>query len=252
MKLSKNLLILLMAPIFLSTFQLNAKNINLLVFSYTNGYYHESIPTAVNALQTLANENQWQITVSQDSSFMTPKNLKPFDLLILVSPTGDLFNAPQQKAIERFVEKGKALLTIHSGTDVEFEWSWYMNAIAAKFIGHPPTQKATVIIEDFDHPSTAFFPDSTWEVVDEWYSFEQNPRDDVHVLMSVNEDSYRVDENLWFGDENLRMGYHPLVWYKNVGKGVVYQSALGHTHKLYKNPLYLAHLKGAIEWLGNR
>jgi type 1 glutamine amidotransferase len=43
------------------------------------------------------------------------------------------------------------------------------------------------------------------------------------------------------------MGDHPLVWYQQIGKGVVFQSAFGHPDALYSDPVYRAHLAGAIE-----
>lgn len=222
---------------------------NILVYSKTNGYRHASIPTAIKTIQKMAGKNNWDVTATEDSTFFTPNNLEAFDLIVFVSPTGDILNRDQEKAVEQFVEGGKSLLTIHAGTDAEFDWPWYMNAIGAKFLGHPPTQKAQVIIEDRNNPSTKCFPDSVWEAEDEWYSFTTNPRDKVHVLISIDENSYDVDDNRWFAGAKQRMGDHPLVWYKMVGKGLVYQSAFGHTDAMYSNPVYICHLKGAIKWL---
>jgi hypothetical protein len=70
--------------------------------------------------------------------------------------------------------------------------------------------------------------------------------------MSIDENSYEVDDNRWFEGVEQRMGDHPLVWYKKVGKGRVFQTALGHESELYQNKLFQKHLIGAIEWAGNK
>jgi hypothetical protein len=70
----------------------------------------------------------------------------------------------------------------------------------------------------------------------------------VHVLISVDESTYAVDDNRWFAGVKQRMGDHPLVWYSQHEKGRVFQTALGHTEEMWADPLYRAHLKGAIEW----
>jgi type 1 glutamine amidotransferase len=44
------------------------------------------------------------------------------------------------------------------------------------------------------------------------------------------------------------MGDHPLVWYTQNDNGRVFQTALGHTEEQWADPLYRAHIKGAIEW----
>lgn len=227
-----------------------AKDPNIIVFTKTNGFEHECIPAAVAAIEKLSLANNWNIIITNQDTIFNHKQLQSIDLIILVSPTGDIFNAEAEKAIEQFVERdGKNLLTVHSGTDAEYDWQWYQNAIGARFMGHPPVQKGTIIIEDRNNPSTAIFPDDTWMAEDEWYSFFSNPRDKVHVLISMDESSYDVDNNPWFPGKKLRMNDHPLVWYKELGEGIVYQSALGHPIEMYSNPIYLKHLKGAIDWL---
>ena len=93
---------------------------------------------------------------------------------------------------------------------------------------------------------------SVWLLEDEWYSFDRNPRSNVEVLISIDEASYEVDDNPWFEGVEQRMGDHPLVWYREVGRGRVFQTALGHRPELYADPLFLMHLAGAAEWTALR
>ena len=157
--------------------------------------------------------------------------------------TKTIFTAQEKAAIEAFVKSGKGLLTIHTGADTEYDWPWYNRQLGAKFLGHPPAQKARLVIEDRSHPATSFFPSAEWITTDEWYSFDRDPRPDVHVLISVDESTYAVDDNRWFAGVKQRMGDHPLVWYSQHEKGRVFQTALGHTEEMWADPLYRAHLK---------
>jgi uncharacterized protein len=224
------------------------ESMKIAVITKTDGYRHDNIPVAVEALKKMAFGNDWEMYHTEDSLYFNSTNLDTLDLIIFLQTIGDIFNETQQHAIESFVEKGGGLLTIHSGTITENSWPWYISLIGAKFTGHPPTQKGTLIIENRDHPATSFLSDSVWTIIDEWYSFDRNPRDDVHVLISIDESSYDVDNNEWFPGINQMMGDHPMVWYQYAGEGRVFQTALGHTEELYSDPLFLEHIKGAIEW----
>lgn len=220
----------------------------IVVFTKTDGYRHESIPEAVQTLERHCMINNWEMVHPENSLLFTKSNLKSIDVVVLLHTTGNIFADAQKQAIEDFVMNGGGLVTMHTGTVTENEWQWFSEAMGAKFIGHPPVQSGKLIIEDRSHPATAFFPDSLWITKDEWYSFERNPRQDVHVLISIDEASYDVDDNRWFEGANQLMGDHPLVWYKEVGKGTVFQTALGHTPELYSDSLFIKHLEGALVW----
>lgn len=236
----------------ISTQTVLSQKMEILVFSKTAGYRHDCIEDATTVLKELANEQNWLLDATEDSLAFTPGNLKKYDVVIFLQTTNNILNNNQQEAFENYIENGGSLVTIHSGTVTEYEWPWYEKAIGAYFTGHPPVQQGKVIIEDRNHPSTAHFPDSVWVIDDEWYSFDRNPREDVHVLMSIDENSYEVDDNRWFEGVEQRMGDHPLVWYKKVGKGRVFQTALGHESELYLNELFQKHLIGAIKWAGKK
>lgn len=224
------------------------ETLDLLVFSKTNGYRHEAIPDGLNALNALAKSEGWTIEATEDSTVFTVENLKRFDVVVFLLTAGDVLDENGQKALSDRVEEGGGLVTIHGGTATENNWLWFVDAVGAIFVGHPPVQEGKLMIENFDHPATAFFPDAEWVIEDEWYSFDRNPRADVDVLISIDESSYDVDDNRWFEGANQRMGDHPLVWSKSVGKGRVFQSALGHVPELYSDTLFVQHLRGGIWW----
>lgn len=222
--------------------------LNILAFSKTEGYRHAVIPQSLVTLGEMAQQNPWQVRATEDSLMINKNSLDTIDVVVLLHTTGDILGEPQQNALKKFVMNGGGLVALHSGTITENDWPWFVDAVGGKFVGHPPSQKGKLTIEDRDHPATKHFPDSTWITTDEWYSFDRNPREDVQVLISIDENSYDVDDDRWFEGAEQRMGDHPLVWCKTQGKGRVFQTALGHEPELYENPLFLEHLKGGILW----
>ena len=251
----KTILLILLASTFLGTAlaaeaptPAPARKINLLVISKTAGYRHQVIPTAIKALEEMGQEANWGITATEDTSLVTPDFLSHFDAVVFLMTTKTIFTPQAKAAIEAFVKGGKGLITIHSGADTEYDWPWYNRQLGAKFLGHPPAQKARLVIEDRSHAATRVFPAAEWVTTDEWYSYDRDPRPDVHVLISIDESTYNVDDNRWFPGAKQRMGDHPVVWYSTSEKGRVFQTELGHTPEMWADPLYRAHLKGAIEW----
>lgn len=95
--------------------------------------------------------------------------------MIWLSTTGDVLNATQQAAFERYVAAGKGYAGIHAASDTEYDWAWYGDLVGAYFANHPAEQNATVVGDDAAHPSTSVIPER-WTRFDEWYSYRTNPR----------------------------------------------------------------------------
>lgn len=213
---------------------------SLLVFSRTLGYRHASIPIAIEALEGLAENEGWQFAASEDASVFSDETLAPYNVLVMLSPTGDILDSEQQAAFERYIQAGNGFVGIHAASDTEFDWAWYGGLVGAYFEVHPDIQEATLIVEDATHPSTAHLPE-TWVRTDEWYGFVTNPRPGVTVLISIDETSYSPGDSEMGGD-------HPIAWYHEYDGGRSFYTALGHTSESYGEPEFMAHLKGAIAW----
>lgn len=213
---------------------------SLLVFSRTLSYRHESIPVAIEALGELADAEGWQFAASEDPTVFSDSGLAPYNVLVMLSPTGDILDTQQQGAFERFIRAGNGYVGIHAASDTEFDWPWYGELVGAYFNVHPAIQQATLIVEDTTHPSTAHLS-NTWVRTDEWYGFATNPRQNVTVLLSIDESSYAPGESEMDGD-------HPVAWYHEYDGGRSFYTALGHTSESYSEPDFMTHLKGAIEW----
>ncbi|WP_336922145.1 ThuA domain-containing protein [Aquipuribacter sp. SD81] len=213
---------------------------DVLVFSKTAGFRHGSIEEGIAAIELLGEENDFSVTATEDAAVFSEAGLAPFETVVFLSTTGDVLNASQEAAFEAYIEGGGGFAGIHSASDTEYGWEFYGDLVGAYFLGHPANQTATVVVEDPAHPSTDFLP-TEWSRFDEWYSFQTNPRDDVHVLATLDETSYNP------GTSNRMGADHPIAWCQEVEAGRAWYTALGHTEESYVEAEFLQHVLGGIE-----
>ncbi|WP_061965136.1 ThuA domain-containing protein [Demequina aurantiaca] len=207
-----------------------------LVFSKTAGYTHTSIPTAIAAIEQMGEDEGFEVDSTDDAGAFTAENLEQYDVVVWVSTTGDVLDTTQQEAFEGYIQGGGGYAGIHAASDTEYDWPWYGDLVGAYFKGHPAQQNADVIVEDHAHPSTEHLPE-VWTRFDEWYSFQDNPRSDVHVLASVDESSYTGGT---MGDD------HPIAWCHNYDGGRSWYTGGGHTDASYSDPAFATHLLQGI------
>jgi len=215
--------------------------VSLLVFSRTAAYRHDSIPAGVQGLSKLAADRGWQLTATEDATQFSDAGLAGYSAVIFLSTTGDVLDDAQQAAFERFIRSGKGFIGIHSATDTEYDWAWYGGLVGAYFREHPTIQAANVDVEDTANSATAALP-NPWRRTDEWYSFQSNPRPNVHVLLSLDESSYSPGTSAMNGD-------HPIAWCHEYDGGRAFYTALGHTSESFSDPLFMGQLAGAVTWV---
>ena len=212
----------------------------VLVFSRTAGFRHDSIPAGIAALRTLGQENGFAVETTEDAAAFSPGNLGRYAVVVFLCTTGDVLDREQQAAFEGFIHAGGGFVGVHSASDTEYDWPWYGGLVGAYFRSHAPIQPATVLVADRVHPSTASLP-RRWSRTDEWYQFQTNPRSDAHVLMTVDERTYSAGA--------ATMGFdHPIAWCHAYGGGRAWYTAGGHTAASYDEPLFRQHLLGGIHY----
>ncbi|MBY8874064.1 ThuA domain-containing protein [Micromonospora sp. PLK6-60] len=215
-----------------------AEAFSVLIFSKTAGFRHDSIPTGIAAIQKLGADNGFTVDTTEDGAAFTDANLAKYRAVIWLSTTGDVLDADQQAAFERYIKAGGGYVGIHAASDTEYSWPWYGDLVGAWFANHPANQQATVKVEDPAHPSTAHLPER-WSRFDEWYNFRTNPRAKVHVLSSLDETSYTPGAGAMGHD-------HPIAWCQDFDGGRAWYTGGGHTRESYAEPEFLTHLLGGI------
>jgi hypothetical protein len=211
----------------------------VLIFTRTTAYRHASIPAGATALTRIATSLGLTAQATEAPDVFREPTLARCAAVVFLSTSGDVLDPPGRAALEGYVNEGGAFLGIHSAACTEYDWPFFGELIGARFARHPAFQRAVLGVEDSGHPATAHLP-KQWELTDEWYDFRANPRGGVHVLTSVDENTYM----------DGRMGAdHPIAWYHRVGRGRSFYTALGHASKAFDDPLFLGHLQGALSWL---
>ncbi|NBC64550.1 MAG: PKD domain-containing protein, partial [Bacteroidetes bacterium] len=216
----------------------------VLVFSKTAGFYHQSIPDGIRAIQRLGDEHGFEVDTTTNSAMFTEDSLEQYSAVVFLSTTGDVLNHDQEADFERYIQSGGGYVGIHAAADTEYHWGWYGRMVGGYFLDHPGindphpnVQEGTLHVEDATHSSTEFLPEE-WTRTDEWYSYK-NFNEEVNVLLSLDEDSYQGGAD---------MGFHPMAWYHEYDGGRVFYTGLGHTSESFTEDLFLQHMLAGIQY----
>jgi len=214
----------------------------VLVFTRHLGFAHASIPTGVEAVRALGRATGFSVDATEDPARFTDAGLAPYDVLVFLSTTGDVLDAAQQAAMQRWLAAGHGWVGIHSASDTEYGWPWYQEMLGTHFVAHPAVQQATVIVVDTANASTRHLR-SPLSRVDEWYDFASQPASGARILV-------RVDERSYHGGH---MGSsHPISWLHEYDGGRAWYTAMGHTSCSYSEKPFLEHIRGGILWAAGR
>ncbi len=211
----------------------------VLVFSKTMGFKHASIPVGIAAIQKLGTENGFEVDTTKNADLFNDENLTQYSTIIFLSTTGNVLDAKQEAAFERYIQAGGGYVGVHAAADTEYDWGWYNKLAGAQFQSHPSgTPEADFVIKDKNFIATKFFKDSIWHRTDELYNYK-NINPDINVLMTLDESTYQGGTN---GD------FHPIAWYHDFDGGRAFYTGGGHTDESYSEPLFLQHLLGGIQY----
>ncbi|MTD13899.1 DUF1349 domain-containing protein [Nakamurella sp. YIM 132087] len=217
-------------------------NYKVLLFSKTAGFRHtDGIAAGTSAIQALGAANHFTVDATEDSAVFTSENLEQYSTVIFLSttsPTADaLMTAPQRQAFESYIEGGGGFFGIHAASDANYDWPWYGDLVGGYFKGHPAPQQATLLLEDRVHPSNAGLGEKI-SFTEEWYDFQANPRNKVHVLSSVDTRSYTGST---MGPD------HPISWCQDYDGGRSAYTALGHDATNWSTAWFQQMVLGGIE-----
>lgn len=215
---------------------------DVLVFSKTAGFRHDSIAVGTQAIRDLGGANSFTVTATEDANAFTTANLAQYEAVIFLNTTGDVLNDTQQTAFESYIRGGGGYVGVHAAADTEYSWPFYGQLVGAWFASHPAIQQANIKVESRAHAATAGLP-QTWTRTDEWYNFQTNARSTAKVLATLDESSYTGGT----------MGAdHPHTWCKKLDSGRSFYTGGGHTQSSYGEALFRAQLLGGIRYAAGR
>jgi uncharacterized protein len=223
-----------------------AQQFKVLLFTKTETFHHESIHDGVTAMRNLAARHNFSLDWQENTNVFTDKGLEKYQAIVFLSTTGNILNAEQQGAMERFIKAGKGFVGIHAASDTEYEWPWYTQMVGMMFKIHPSVQTAYLKVENSNFPGMERFPKKLlW--TDEWYEFGELKAKDLTYLVSVDEKTYDPKVQ-WGSTKGEGMGFHPISWYHPYAGGRAFYTALGHMGAIYTDQTFLDHVYGGIYW----
>ena len=212
----------------------------ILVFTRTRGWRHDSIPQAVDTLRALAAQTGLAVVHSEDPELFEDASLARFGAVVFANTTGDVLDAAQQAAFQRYIAGGGGFMGVHSAADTHKQWPWYGDLVGAWFKNHPPgLQTAPVRFESGRGPGGL----QRWQVTDELYNYRRNPRPAVEVIATVDESGYAGGT---MGSD------HPIAWCHAAAGGRAWYTGLGHDPALYADPVFREHLLRGLRYATGR
>jgi type 1 glutamine amidotransferase len=243
----------------------------VLVVGETLGFRHSHIDETTNAIIALGAEHGFGVDVWDppqgnspgqpaltlpSSPFTTAADLSKYATIIFASPVDNTNNLDPNRprlldntelaALQGYIHGGGGYVGLHAATDSMHTVPWYseLTGGSARFLGHPAQQTATMRVESPGHPSTSMLP-AEWVRFDEWYNFTANPREDVHVLITLDESTYSPGRGAMGED-------HPIAWCHNFEGGRSWYEGAGHVDSSWSDPIFLEHILGGIEWTAGK
>jgi hypothetical protein len=152
-------------------------------------------------------------------------------------------------AFERYIDEGRGgWIGFHHATLLgEFDgypmWPWFSNFMGGiRFTKYIPSfATGTVSVEAPQHPVMRGLPAHFTIENEEWYTYDKSPRPNVHVLASV-------DENTYTPASPIKMGDHPVVWTNDHVKARNVYIFMGHHGELFQNSAFTTLFHNSILW----
>ena len=219
----------------------------VLVVTATTGFRHSSIATAENVIATLG-ETSGAYTVvdvvrggpdgkdnAEVAAKMTLAKLNEVDAVIFANTTGDLA-IPDKDGFIKWVEAGHALIGMHSCSDTFHGYRPFIDLLGGEFLTHGAQVQVDAYNQDPTHPATRHLG-PIYTVFDEIYEFKSFERAKVHGLLTLDK-----------SPQTLAPGDFPVAWSKDVGRGKMFYTSLGHREDVWTSALYQQHILGGIQW----
>ena len=207
----------------------------LALVTVTAGYRHASIPVAEEVISEVARQ-----TGSFAADFYrTEEDLLHFDparydVVMFVNTTGELPLNPD--LLVQWVRDGGTFIGVHSAADTLHESDAYLEMLGGEFDFHGPETAAALWVEDATHPSTTSI-ETPFNLFEEYYHFKRFDPSKVHTVVALRFDP----------DANVP-AMMPISWWRDVGRGRVFYTALGHREDVWRSEWFQSHLTGAIQW----
>ena len=212
----------------------------IVVVTVTEGFRHDSIPTAEHFIADLAPRLGFEVTFLREASDLetglSPAALRDVTVVMFVNTTGNLL-VPSRESLLAWTAGGGSFIGVHSASDTWHEWPEYIEMLGGEFDHHPDQTARSVFVDNSSHPATASLPPS-FVLFEEYYLFKNFDRNRVSMLLSLRTSP----------EEDGVPGFFPLAWTHDYGQGRVFYTAIGHRIEVWNSEWFQQHIAGAIAW----
>ncbi|RPD40017.1 ThuA domain-containing protein [Chitinophaga barathri] len=228
-----------------------AKNprFKVLVLAEPGGHHIAYTRAAKPWLDQLAADSNFSIQYIQNTDLINEKFLEDFRLFIQLDYPPYAWKPEAAKAFEAYINAGKGgWIGFHHATLLgEFDgfpmWQWFSDFMGSiRFKDYiADFAKGKVMVEDTAHPVMKGIKNGFWIEKEEWYTYNKSPRPNVHVIASV-------DENTYSPETAKKMGDHPVIWSNPRMPGKNVYIFMGHSPDLFGNSDYTTLFRNAVSW----
>jgi hypothetical protein len=143
---------------------------------------------------------------------------------------------PDREGFIKWVESGKAFIGMHSASDTFHGFPRFVEMLGGEFLTHHAQAGVECINMDHESPATRHLG-AKYSVFDEIYLLKNFHREKVHGLLTLDKHP-----------NTLLPGDYPIAWSKQVGRGKLFYTSLGHREDVWLSEAYQKHILGGIKW----
>jgi hypothetical protein len=215
----------------------------------TGGIHAPFVEAAKVWLNQLALEQHFAVDYIQNTDKIDDDFLSHHQLFIQLNYPPYNWTPTAMAAFVNYIEQGRGgWIGFHHATLLgEFDgfpiWPWFSKFMGGiRFTNYIATfADGTVTVEDPSHPAMKGVTSPFLVQHEEWYTWDKSPRSNVHVLASVDENSYKPDSK-------IKMGDHPVIWTNEHYKARNIYIFMGHHPDLFQNPAFTTIFRNSIFW----
>jgi type 1 glutamine amidotransferase len=214
------------------------------------GDQHEAYVVAALAwLKTTAAKDHFALDVFENPDGFNKAFLARYQVFIQLNYPPYRWSDEAKAAFQDYIEQGRGgWVGFHHATLLgEFDgypmWPWFSDFMGGiRFKSYIAKRvSGTVVVEDAAHPSLQSVPATFVVKEEEWYTYDKDPRPNVHVLAHVDESSYQPASD-------IKMGDHPVIWTNPKMKARNIYILMGHHPSLFENDAYQTLVRNSILW----